>query len=759
MQQSAKFLAIGLTIIFLSGFTFALDRDLSYPVYKGIATEMAPTVHTANPNYRPDYQPAAASPGGVKTYAASQTAPYPCCDTPGDANNDGGCNIGDAVFLVNLVFKEDQCATNPPIGCAPECFTEGDANNDGGINIGDAVYIGNIVFRPGVYPDPNCIIDFAVIGDRTGQFNVMVDRTSDRVTGVYPQILSDIADHGADFAVTVGDQIEGYTFEGDIVHNQWDEYLDMLAPYTATMNINLTPGNHDISWWFQDVMEPIYEMRVGPRYHSFDVGCAHFIVLDNSRWGYGTEFVDPEGDNVDQYNWLVADLASVNNTEACHTFVFMHIPFWYYEWDDLTNDPLHSLFRDNGVDAVFTGHFHWYAADEYEGVKYMSVVCSGGIARTAPCGLLFGYTQVVYDLDNFTISSIRGENEWDYGIKDKEYSGYLADMYYSSTYFGNAVELVNENTVEETQIIVNVENLLPPEAGTDFRLKWLYNSDSWTFDRDMEDFVLSSGQTAQKSFTLSCNGDPYPPPQCSLYYPLHEGCPTPLALPLPVARTISCPNISGLYIFFDGRVEPGEWGYNPPVLFDIATGARVEPGSAEGTGIFFAWDNDYLYFAARCNEPVMSSVQIHDWVISDEDGFDQEDWIGLSLWTGPTYDELWDVKIDAKGDFDDSRYSMYGVNYSFSDRGYDIEGMEIAYYFELPDGGGEDFWSMEVRIPWSGINMSTPNPGDELGINFGRHKPYWGGDYTDWRYYGHDLETFIVPWLISPTFMGTLVLE
>ncbi len=79
-----------------------------------------------------------------------------CCDTPGDANNDGSCNIGDVVYLGNYVFRSAECPTNPPVGCPPECMQEGDANADGGVNIGDAVYIGNYVFRPATSPAPSC---------------------------------------------------------------------------------------------------------------------------------------------------------------------------------------------------------------------------------------------------------------------------------------------------------------------------------------------------------------------------------------------------------------------------------------------------------------------------------------------------------------------------------------------------------------------------------------------------------------------------
>jgi len=77
--------------------------------------------------------------------------------TCGDANGDEGVNIGDVVYLANYVFRESECATNPPIGCPPDPYEAGDANCDGTVNIGDAVYLGNVIFRPGS-PEPcaNC---------------------------------------------------------------------------------------------------------------------------------------------------------------------------------------------------------------------------------------------------------------------------------------------------------------------------------------------------------------------------------------------------------------------------------------------------------------------------------------------------------------------------------------------------------------------------------------------------------------------------
>ena len=65
----------------------------------------------------------------------------------GDSNGDENINVGDAVFLINHIFKG---------GTAPSAFKEGDANCDEAINVGDAVYLINHVFKGGAAPCANC---------------------------------------------------------------------------------------------------------------------------------------------------------------------------------------------------------------------------------------------------------------------------------------------------------------------------------------------------------------------------------------------------------------------------------------------------------------------------------------------------------------------------------------------------------------------------------------------------------------------------
>jgi len=63
--------------------------------------------------------------------------------TPGDANNDAAVNVGDAVYIINYVFKS---------GPSPQPQASGDANCDMAVNVGDAVAIINYVFKGGKNP-------------------------------------------------------------------------------------------------------------------------------------------------------------------------------------------------------------------------------------------------------------------------------------------------------------------------------------------------------------------------------------------------------------------------------------------------------------------------------------------------------------------------------------------------------------------------------------------------------------------------------
>jgi hypothetical protein len=64
---------------------------------------------------------------------------------PGDASGDGVVELGDVVYILNYLFRNE---------APPDPYAAGDANCDGKVELGDAIYLLNYLFRNG--PPPGC---------------------------------------------------------------------------------------------------------------------------------------------------------------------------------------------------------------------------------------------------------------------------------------------------------------------------------------------------------------------------------------------------------------------------------------------------------------------------------------------------------------------------------------------------------------------------------------------------------------------------
>lgn len=71
-----------------------------------------------------------------------------CCDFPGDAKNDGNCNILDITYLISFLYKG-----GPP----PPCLNEGDVNHDCLINILDITNLIAFLYKDGPAPVCGCV--------------------------------------------------------------------------------------------------------------------------------------------------------------------------------------------------------------------------------------------------------------------------------------------------------------------------------------------------------------------------------------------------------------------------------------------------------------------------------------------------------------------------------------------------------------------------------------------------------------------------
>ena len=196
---------------------------------------------------------------------------------------------------------------------------------------------------------------FAIVGDRTGE----------TVSGVYEQVWREIGAEKPDFAISVGDTIQG--LDDATAESEWRQVKPVWTRYR--LPFFLAPGNHDI---WSEASQAVYEKETGRKAsYGFNWQNAHFTVLDNSR---SLQL------SAAQMTFLEADLAA--NRTRQPKFVIFHQPFWLLPLKlGSTDFPFHKLMKQYAVQAVICGHVHQFSRMEHDGVVYMVVGSSGGHLR------------------------------------------------------------------------------------------------------------------------------------------------------------------------------------------------------------------------------------------------------------------------------------------------------------------------------------------------------------------------------------------
>ncbi|MCL5094044.1 MAG: metallophosphoesterase [Patescibacteria group bacterium] len=152
---------------------------------------------------------------------------------------------------------------------------------------------------------------------------------------------------------------------GDLLEDGTVDSLNRFNNVTSTLRtaraFYSAPGNNErnSSVYFDNFNYPGNE-----HWFSINIGNLHMVILDNyaSSGAVGSE----------QYNWLAADLASYDSQSRI-TGVMFHYPVYGVGGDTkgLINTFV-PLFRDLGVDFVFSGHEHWYQSTNVDGIYYFA---------------------------------------------------------------------------------------------------------------------------------------------------------------------------------------------------------------------------------------------------------------------------------------------------------------------------------------------------------------------------------------------------
>lgn len=119
----------------LAGLVCSVNPDLTWEAVHDIIGTTATEIDSINPGCEDML-----GHGLINTVAAVNMASDFVC---GDADGSAGVDIGDAVFMINYIFKN---------GTSPFPAMIGDANADGVLNIGDPVFLISYIFRSGPSP-------------------------------------------------------------------------------------------------------------------------------------------------------------------------------------------------------------------------------------------------------------------------------------------------------------------------------------------------------------------------------------------------------------------------------------------------------------------------------------------------------------------------------------------------------------------------------------------------------------------------------
>ena len=554
-----------------------------------------------------------------------------------------------------------------------------------------------------------------------------------------------------DFVIQVGDLIHGYTHNKEQLRAEWKRYKGQLSLLNSPFYP--VPGNHDV---VTDEAEEVYAEVWGKEklLYSFNKGSAHFIIL-NSWWG-------DEDDRIMQWqrDWLVKDLSeystqfSSDELSTKSIFVFLHSPLWKYpashegrkDWEIV-----HNILKEYPVKLVVGGHTHEHVHQNSDGIDYL-VINSAGVRKENIRGGKFSSFLHVVAKDNGetnfaaikagsiyplnTVDSLDRVEANKYNIEEKTI---LIDEWNEGEKLNKSVDVVIENKLKEERyyrldwyIPFNADIIIKPES------KWITIPAKSTIN---ESFLFTSNKTPAVNLmphlevTTSTEyrtgilsrelEEKYRNNQVNI-----EGYKPAIKLDdtfiytgrysLFVPPTINVKK-SNSKITIDGKFIEEEWQDADSIVFlsgyDISTKLK------------FLYNNDFLYIAAKLDEPLTSNLK------STSVGE-----IPLT-WNDDDIEFFFDTKKSQK-DYTRLFQNSTGTRFNSLQRWVEDKYFRSKYRSKIIIA--KEYWAIEFEIPWSDIDLKTaPKSGDEWAFNVGRHRQQsmvkqskWAGGLYNPKEYG-----------------------
>ncbi len=537
-------------------------------------------------------------------------------------------------------------------------------------------------------------------------FIVLGDLTAGAKVEVFEQIIDEVKTLAPDFVINVGDLIEGYTENLKSIESEWSYILNQLN--RTNIPYHLTPGNHDI-WSVKS--ESIYIKHFGKTFYSFDYKKYHFTIIDNSRYDSVSQI------SKTQLKWLKQDLAK--HKKAPLTFCFMHKPFWNYplekdEAQSVNQTPnqaeiLHNLFKENGVDYVFSGHDHHYFSHTWDSIIYFQVGPSGSrykIYDSEKQGAFQNYLLVKVQNQKTDIAVIKPGSILPFDIV-------TAEIIHTIDRIENKAIKLSETVIPENQPIrdtigLNIQNVTNILLNT--TLRWNFNSVNWQISPESVKCILPVSSNGYYKFNCKLINPEnlYPLPEISLSYPYLAQKEHPVKKILPVQLITDCLKINKSPII-DGILNDNCWIMAQPLtIFGASDTNQV---LNEKTYVCFIYDENNLYIGVKCYYSETNKLKTE--VTGYDDAVYKDDHLNFLLQPYLDSTAYYQIFINPIGTISDRRCWLESGK-SRKDSKWNLK-TQIKTKLE------KNNWTIEMAIP---LNQFPNYSKTSWGFNFVRYQPY-----------------------------------
>ena len=341
-----------------------------------------------------------------------------------------------------------------------------------------------IVERP--FSDDPDKFTFAIIGDKTGggydKWHVF-DRAIDEINVLKP-----------DFAIMVGDLIQGYTDDKAQVAVEWKEFWqhqsDLIIPFLPL------PGNHDIT---NPMMYDYWQKHLGRTYSAFTYKDCLFLLLNTEE-----KHSQPEGSEGWTATWFGdAQVAYITDelaqhTEVRHTFVMLHKPAWLHE--DSGWSQIEEALADRAY-TVFAGHYHNLTLHTRNDRRYFVLGATGGGFTTREVrefGAFDHYSIVTVDGNEINVAIVEPGNIYPADLSTAEFKARLREL----VTIQSDLKIEQDHSSSGGKLEIALKNNL--EKAVDVDLVF-HASQNWQTAPHQLAFTLKPGQEATGRVVFSAS--------------------------------------------------------------------------------------------------------------------------------------------------------------------------------------------------------------------------------------------------------------